>query len=347
MKDPHFELGMHFSSAEVLRLAVRSHAITQRRHVLRQPNMGSKVQFICTSPYKWKIYANKCQKTDSYQIRTYQNKHTCQLTWEQKQLSADWIARRYMDEIRMNHSWECEAFQKKVVNDLGCQVNKSMCYRAKVIALKAINGTHEESYAMLWDYSNELRRVLWLLYLQHTGLRATKKLVACHVTWSGGARFLVQTSAGGYELVVDLTAKTCACKKWQLSGISCFHAVACLNSKGFNVANFGVHRSYSTNMFRNVYKHIVEPINGKEEWIKTGFNKPLPPNVKPSIGRPKIGRNKKNDIKAPPPDATKLKRQKTSLRCSKCNQWGHNKRTCGRQFRLMEARLLYCGFASL
>lgn len=160
MKDPHFELGMLFSSAEVLRLAVRSHAISQRRPVIRQPNMGSKVQFICKDPCRWKIYANKCQKTDSYQIRTYQGKHTCQLTWEQKQLSADWIATRYMDEIRINPSWECEAFQKKVVNDLGCQVNKSMCYRAKTIALKAINGTHEESFAMLWDYGHELKRVM-------------------------------------------------------------------------------------------------------------------------------------------------------------------------------------------
>ena len=79
------------------------------------------------------------------------------MTFHQKQITADWIARRYIDEIRMNPNWECEAFQKKVVNDLGCHVNKSMCYRVKNIALKVINGTHEES---LWDYGNEVRRVM-------------------------------------------------------------------------------------------------------------------------------------------------------------------------------------------
>lgn len=51
-------------------------------------------------------------------------------------------------------------FKKKVVNDLGCQENKSMCYRAKNIALKAINKTHEDSYAQIWDYGNELKRVM-------------------------------------------------------------------------------------------------------------------------------------------------------------------------------------------
>lgn len=35
-----------------------------------------------------------------------------------------------------------------------------MCYRAKNIDLKAINGTHEESYAQVWDYENEIKRVM-------------------------------------------------------------------------------------------------------------------------------------------------------------------------------------------
>ena len=71
-----------------------------------------------------------------------------------------WIARRYIDEIRMNPNWEAGAFHKKVVNDLGCNVNKSVWYRAKNIALKVINGTHEESFAQIWDYGNEVKRVM-------------------------------------------------------------------------------------------------------------------------------------------------------------------------------------------
>ncbi|WOG87128.1 hypothetical protein DCAR_0206351 [Daucus carota subsp. sativus] len=98
--------------------------------------------------------------TQSYQIKTYRRKHTCQATFHQKQITADWIAREYIDDIRMNPKWEGEAFQKKVVNDLGCHVNKSMCYRAKNIDLKAINETHEESYAQVWDYENEIKRVM-------------------------------------------------------------------------------------------------------------------------------------------------------------------------------------------
>lgn len=90
-----------------------------------------------------------------------------------------------------------------------------------------------------------------IMQYKMTLCRANKKSVGCHVTWSGGLRYLVQTSAGGFELVVDLIARTCACKKWQLSGIPCFHAVACLNSHEFNLEDY-VHRCYSVNMFKKV-----------------------------------------------------------------------------------------------
>ncbi|XP_074351778.1 uncharacterized protein LOC141690919 [Apium graveolens] len=48
--------------------------------------------------------------------------------------------------------------------------------------------------------------------------KATYQSKGCHVIWSGGARYLVTMSTGGYEMVVDLEAHTCACKKWDLSG---------------------------------------------------------------------------------------------------------------------------------
>lgn len=35
-----------------------------------------------------------------------------------------------------------------------------MCYRAKKLALKHINGSHEESFTQLWDYGHEVRRVM-------------------------------------------------------------------------------------------------------------------------------------------------------------------------------------------
>ncbi|XP_063940263.1 uncharacterized protein LOC108200876 [Daucus carota subsp. sativus] len=50
----------------------------------------------------------------------------------------------------------------------------------------------------------------------------------CVVTWSGGSSYSVTSSDGGHELVVNLLKRTCACRKWDLTGLPCYHACACI-----------------------------------------------------------------------------------------------------------------------
>lgn len=56
----------------------------------------------------------------------------------------------------------------------------------------------------------------------------------CVVTWSGGTAYGVTCTEGGHELVVDLSKRTCTCRKWDLTGIPCYHAAACINFKNDN-----------------------------------------------------------------------------------------------------------------
>lgn len=61
MMNPKFELGLCFGSAEILRRVVRSHAIVERRHVVRTPNMGHKVQYQCTPHVLGKSMQTRCK----------------------------------------------------------------------------------------------------------------------------------------------------------------------------------------------------------------------------------------------------------------------------------------------
>lgn len=135
-------------------------------------------------------------------------------------------------------------------------------------------------------------------------------------------------SAGGHEVVVDLKQRTCACRKWQLTGIPCFHAVSCIFFQKLDPLDF-IHPCYSKDTYLQVYSHILEPISGEAYWEVTEAEEPLPPLKRTAPGRPKKVREKKND--APPTrenNPTMLKRQGTSLRCSHCGQWEHNIRSC-------------------
>ncbi|XP_074352182.1 uncharacterized protein LOC141691355 [Apium graveolens] len=133
----------------------------------------------------------------------------------------------------------------------------------------------------------------------------------------GGTKYLVTMSVNGHEIVFDLEEKTRACRKWQLSEISCFHACACIFFKPENLENY-LHDCYRRSNFLNVYSHFIEPVNGEQYWEETTqIARPLPPIKRTRPERPKKKRDTKNDeVKTRKRDPTILKRVGTSLRCS-------------------------------
>lgn len=160
MKNPKFQLTMLFASSKVFRAAVKKQAILERRPIKQCKNYGSRVKFICEPPCEWKIYASKMRDTDNYQIKVYKPKHTCNTTFHQKQINSRWIADEYEDEIRMNPTWPLSSFLKKVVNDWHYHVSIYAIWRAKKKALEKINGKHVDQYAKLWEYGNQLLKVM-------------------------------------------------------------------------------------------------------------------------------------------------------------------------------------------
>ncbi|KAG8377471.1 hypothetical protein BUALT_Bualt08G0036400 [Buddleja alternifolia] len=85
--------------------------------------------------------------------------------------------------------------------------------------------------------------------------------------------------------VVDLEKHSCSCRKWDLSGIPCKHAMSAINSQRLNGEDF-VDDYYTMQTFLKVYDNYVYPVNGPEKWNKTNLSPPLPPNNPRGVGRP-------------------------------------------------------------
>ncbi|KAJ1386164.1 hypothetical protein SESBI_41082 [Sesbania bispinosa] len=73
------------------------------------------------------------------------------------------------------------------------------------------------------------------------------------------------------------------------------------------------------------YGEVIAPINGQQLWPKTGGEIILPPTYKPGAGRPKKLRRREPDEAN---NSTRYKRSHTTLRCSRCQELGHNSRSC-------------------
>ncbi|XP_031375420.1 uncharacterized protein LOC116189820 [Punica granatum] len=98
------------------------------------------------------------------------------------------------------------------------------------------------------------------------------------------------------KCAVDLKEMTCSCRSWELSGIPCEHAIACI---GHNA--------------------------GERFWETTGFDPIQTPIVKRKPGKPKTKRKKSPEEDSNP---HKMKRKLGPPRCSRCKQVGHKKTSC-------------------
>ena len=147
----------------------------------------------------------------------------------------------------------------------------------------------------------------------------------------------------GGEFVVDLRAKTCSCRRWNLCGIPCPHAISAIFQRCENPIAY-VDDCYKLETYMKAYEPVIHPIPSIDKWSHCGLPPIKPPLYKQQPGRPKRVSTKEPsevEIQAPiPPNPmppnyiappAKLRRVFIQIRCRGCGQKGHNRATCDRQ----------------
>lgn len=124
--------------------------------------------------------------------------------------------------------------------------------------------------------------------------------------------------------IVNIGSRSCSCRDWQIYGIPCSHAVAALISCKKDFYNYA-EECFTVASYMKAYSCAINPLPDRSEWSKkfqfhTGDEGGIvrPPNFRRPPGRP----DKKRFC------MEELNREKHTVRCSRCNQTGHYKRTC-------------------
>ncbi|XP_058205102.1 uncharacterized protein LOC131319021 [Rhododendron vialii] len=121
------------------------------------------------------------------------------------------------------------------------------------------------------------------------------------------------------SFIVDIELKTCNCRKWDVIGIPCRHACAAMIKDRRKPEDF-ISPYFLTETFRKSYAYLINPIPDKSMWVRIEFEDIMPPPYRRKIGRPKKTRRKGAE--------EALAEIGTIFKCRKCNQPGHNDRTC-------------------
>ncbi|WOK94228.1 hypothetical protein Cni_G02930 [Canna indica] len=116
--------------------------------------------------------------------------------------------------------------------------------------------------------------------------KSKEKSRYCIVTPSDNFKFEVQYMDKIH--VVNLGNHTCTCRRWDLSGIPCNHAVSCINWMKEDSDKY-ISDYFKRDAYLKTYEFFLEPLTGKDTW--TGVEGPhiLPPHVKKMHRRLKKG----------------------------------------------------------
>lgn len=138
---------------------------------------------------------------------------------------------------------------------------------------------------------------------------------------SGGNVF--ETRNGHEAMVVDLDARKCSCRLWDISGIPCVHSIAAIHFINKDPEDF-VSKWFTKDIFKMAYANSIRPLNGSNMWTPTPYIKPNPPKERRMPGRPSIKR-KRSESES---QSSRVTQSGKTMTCNNCLEKGHNARTC-------------------
>ncbi|XP_010424109.1 PREDICTED: uncharacterized protein LOC104709150 [Camelina sativa] len=147
---------------------------------------------------------------------------------------------------------------------------------------------------------------------------------------------LISSTGGEYEIVefgigytLNLNNRECACRKWDLTGIPCRHAVCAIRELNLEVEDY-ISNYYLSEKWKGTYRRGLRPVNGVKFWEDSGKPRIVAPPYKRPAGRPK-GKARIKGLNESPrkkKSETKVDRKGRIVHCGLCGEQGHNSRKC-------------------
>lgn len=156
--DFKFQLGMIFPSMEHFRFALKEEFIKVDREFQFVANDKTRVRAKCKGEgCMWTIYA-KVQNSDNKTVRvnTLIDKHDCGIVFDNRLVTAPWLAKNFLEQFRLNPNMDYESFRNMTTTTKFSNVSKSVFYRAKKEARLILEGSVKDQYAILDDYCRQL-----------------------------------------------------------------------------------------------------------------------------------------------------------------------------------------------
>nr|CAN83444.1 hypothetical protein VITISV_005823 [Vitis vinifera] len=295
---------------------------------------------------KWRVRATKLGISNMFQIMKYYSTHTCRLDMMSRdnQHASSWLIGESIREIYQGVG--CEFRPKDIIIDIrkqyGVQISYDKAQRVRELALSSIRGSPEKSYNTLSSYcyvleqknlgtitdivtdcDNQFKYFFMLIGTSLVGFHTSIRLV---VAIDG--TFLKAKDLSILQLVEELRNLL---QKWfvtrqqqemSMSTELTMWADGELRSRFYNISCYTLCSQYfTTKALLSSYSKCIYPTGNEIDWVILDHirNKiMLPPKTRRPTGRPRKVRIPSGE------ESNRISH------CSRCGQYGHNRKTCKR-----------------
>nr|GMD54472.1 uncharacterized protein LOC109150412 [Ipomoea batatas] len=270
-----FVLGMVFSSAKEFKWAVQYHEAMRQKDVLFKKNEGRRVRVICRHNQicQWSIFGSRSNPDSPFTVKTYNNVHTCGNQDENKLVTSGFLAKVYKDDFRVNKEWGRGPFQEHATTEAefhgrmeelkSCNLRafeccilsfrdkpiQTMCEKIRLYLMTRMQKNRDR---MSSYHSKVCPRILKLI-------EEGKDKCARFTAYKSVDEIYQVDDENFKPFKVDLSARQCSCRRWDLSGIPCTHAIAAIRKKG-DLPEHHVHDCYTVEHYLRSYGPAILPI---------------------------------------------------------------------------------------
>lgn len=163
-----------------------------------------------------------------------------------------------------------------------------------------------------------------------------RKIKNCKIFPAGHEKYEVREKKSSFK--VNLELHSCMCRRWDMSGLPCRHALKIISDNKRKQEDYMSH-CYLTSKWRNQYNTPIDAVRGVNFWEKTDEFVIAPPPIEEGDSSNKRkkkqkrikGRNEspsKKKSKKRDESPTKVSRERRVIHCGRCLGVGHNAKKC-------------------
>ena len=156
---PQFSLGMKFTDKQQFKEAIIKYGLHEKKLIRFKKDDLQRVRAVCDwVTCSWTCLLSNTTKSESWQITTFNDLHTCPQRKDNKLVTAKRIAMKYEKLIRANPSWRIESLKSHISEEMFADVSIHKVKRAKkLVMLKWLDATKGQ-YGKIYEYQAELLR---------------------------------------------------------------------------------------------------------------------------------------------------------------------------------------------